>query len=93
MASLEALSDHIIDANKCFQSTVVNRACLFFNGRSFEITSTVPFMPPWFRCTDCPILEDEDELTDEEMEELVNMPDYEDLSDLPTSTHPKKAKT
>ncbi|XP_023330723.1 twisted gastrulation protein homolog 1-A [Eurytemora carolleeae] len=45
------------------------------------------------RCTDCPILEDEDELTDEEMEELVNMPDYEDLSDLPTSTHPKKAKT
>jgi len=32
------------------------------------------------RCEDCPILDDEEELTDEEMEMLVNM-DYDDFTD------------
>lgn len=31
------------------------------------------------RCTDCPLFDNEDELTDAELEELVNMPDYGDI--------------
>jgi hypothetical protein len=33
------------------------------------------------RCSDCPLLEDEEDLTDEEMDVLVNMPDYDGSDD------------
>jgi len=34
------------------------------------------------RCTDCPLFDNEDELTDAELEELVNLPDYGDVGNL-----------
>jgi hypothetical protein len=33
------------------------------------------------RCSDCPLLDDDDDLTDEEMDALVNMSDYDSPDD------------
>eukprot|EP00092_Neocalanus_flemingeri_P022856 GFUD01024782.1.p1 GENE.GFUD01024782.1~~GFUD01024782.1.p1 ORF type:complete len:257 (+),score=88.92 GFUD01024782.1:170-940(+) len=43
------------------------------------------------RCEDCPVLEDDEEITDEEMEMLVNM-DYDDFTNDDTSKTDGKAK-
>ena len=38
------------------------------------------------RCTDCPLFDNEDQLTDAELEELVNMADYADTGRLTAAT-------
>ena len=61
-------------------SVVVRKTLTFFQ-------PTITYMSPWvpkssrvifiksisFRCEECPLLEDEDDISDEEMEQLVRM--------------------
>ena len=62
---------------------LLSRLCVLsapfpFNSPSSSVNS--PYSTPSSRCTECPLFDDEeDDLTPDEMEALVNLPDFDDM--------------